>query len=215
MRLGNYLFMLFLIILSLYNCARQILEKPITEKEVLDKIPHWQEEFNKKSGTGEIIISGPEYRYSSYFSFNYNANIGALSGKLLGSFGLTVGTFYFSPESVSVVDREGRKLNEQVLLILGELPMRVLPRYITWDIPLSYNWRVIPLSNGWVLVGSNIEVSVSREFLPTRVLIRGESDSSVEYSSYRRVRGVKHPFRVIVKKGKNMLEIEHYTMRLQ
>ncbi len=215
MRPGITLSMVFLIILSFYNCARQMSKKTLTDEELLDQIPRWPEKFKKKSGTGEIIISGPEYRFSSYFSLNYEVNTNVLSGQLLGSFGMVVGRFYFSPDSVSAVDRHGKEMKEQVLSILGNILCKVLPRYIVWDIPLLSNWRVIPLESGWSLLGSNIEVSISPEFLPSRVLIYGEDDSSIKYSDYKTVEGVKQPFRIIAKRGKNSLEIEHYTMRLK
>ena len=41
------------------------------------------------------------------------------------------------------------------------------------------------------------------------------NNSSIEYTSYKTVSGIKQPFRIIAKKGKNMLEIEYHTMKLQ
>lgn len=192
-----------------------MVKKPLTEQEVLDKIPRWQENYNEKSGTGVLIISSPKYRNSSYFSSKYDVNTKVLSGKLLGSFGITVGSFYFSPDSVSVIDIEGKEIKEQILYILGDLPHDVLSMFIAWDIPLSSKWRVIPLERGWVLIGNNIEVSISPEFLPYYVSIYQNNNSSIEYTSYKTVSGIKQPFRIIAKKGKNMLEIEYHKMKLQ
>jgi len=215
MRLEKILFVSFLIILSFCNCARQTIKKQLTEEEILCSIPRWQESFKGKVGTGEMVISGPEFRYSTYFSFDYEVDEKILFGKLLGSFGIIVGDFYFSPDSISLIDREGKELRGEVLSVLEGLSCATLARFIAWDIPNSSNWKVIPLDNEWILLSSELEISLSRDFLPTRAMIGKDNSLSIEYSNFRTVGGVKQPFRITVRKDENMLQIEHNTLKLQ
>jgi len=215
MRLGINLPIILIILISFYNCARQTVKKQITEKELFENLPKWQESYIEKTGTGILILSGPEYRYSSYFSLSYNINTKILTGKLLGSFGISAGYFYLAPDSVSVVDKEGKELKQHLLYILGDLPTGILSRFIVWDIPFSSSLNVVSIESGWVLIGNNIEISISEEFLPYYVSIYNLSKSFIEYKSYREINGFKHPFRIIAKKGNNTLEIEYHTMRLR
>ncbi len=215
MRLGINLSIILIILISFYNCARQSIKKQITEKELFESLPKWQENYNEKIGTGILILSGPKYRYSTYFSLSYDINTKVLSGKLLGSFGISVGNFYLAPDSISLTDKEGKELKQRLLYILGDLSTGILSRFIVWDIPFPSSLKVISLERGWILIGNNIEISISDEFLPYYVSLYNHSELFIEYKSYRETGGVKQPFRIVAKKGNNTLEVEYHTMRLQ
>ncbi|MCK4422340.1 hypothetical protein KAW18_10115 [candidate division WOR-3 bacterium] len=206
---------IIIIILSFCNCASQVYIKPVSQGEVLNKIPHWQENFSIKSGTGEIIISDPGFRYSSYFSFDYEVATGILSGKLLGSFGMIVGRFYLSPDSISISDREGKELQDKLSFLIEGLSMENISRLISWDVPLASNLNVIPIDGEWVLVSRDYEVFISPGFLPYRALMGKNSRLSIEYDRYRTVNGFKQPFIVTVKKGKSMLRLQYTTIKLK
>ncbi|MEA1913250.1 MAG: hypothetical protein U9N06_05390 [candidate division WOR-3 bacterium] len=208
-------FLIILIIISFSNCARHIIKKPLPEDEVLGGISHWQDGFRKKTGTGEITFSEPDYRFSCFFSFDYSLDRKALFGRLFGSFGISVGSFYFSRDSISIRYRDGKEVKQTGSSGLKGLTDISLQRFFMWDIPLSSDPTVIPLNDGWILSSSNLEVFLSLGFLPIRAILQGNSEIIFEYSKFRTVEGEKQPFRIVGKSEYKRLEIEFRTMELQ
>ncbi|MEJ2354814.1 MAG: hypothetical protein P8Y62_02795 [candidate division WOR-3 bacterium] len=133
----NILSLLCLIIFCFFNCARQAVKKTITNENISENIVLWQNRVSQKSGTGEMTVSEPDKRFSSYFSFQYNVEDKSLSGELLGSFGMSIGTFYFSEDSISIRDKDGKQVKKEVLSLLEENPDVSLSRFLMWDIPIS------------------------------------------------------------------------------
>ena len=112
--MNKVIFPLFvIIILCFFNCARQVVKKPISKDSLLENINTWSDKATQKNGTGEMTVSEPDKRFSSYFSFKYDVQRKILSGELLGSFGMSIGTFYFSEDSISIRDEDGKEVKKR------------------------------------------------------------------------------------------------------
>jgi hypothetical protein len=196
-----------IIILCFFNCARQVVKKPVSKDSILENINTWQNKVTQKSGTGEMTVSEPDKRFSSYFSFKYNVNEKILSGKLLGSFGMSIGTFYFSGDSISIRDENGKEVKKEVLSLLEENPDASLPRYFMWDIPIGNKPKAIPLDNGWLLSDDSTEIFTSQDLRPNRVVLHRDNKIIIEYSDFRLQKGIPCPFKIEAKTEKKSLEI--------
>jgi outer membrane biogenesis lipoprotein LolB len=214
--MNKVIFLLFvIIILFFFNCARQVVKKSISKETLLENTVHWQDKITQKSGTGEMTVSEPDQRFSSYFSFEYIVNKEILSGELLGSFGMTIGTFYFSEDSISIRDKDGKQVKKEVLSLLEENPDASLPRFLMWDIPLSSHSEVIPLENGWLLSSNDSEIFISTDFKPTRVVLHRNNKIIIKYSDFRLQDGISCPFKIEAKTEKKRLEIEFRKIKLE
>ena len=204
-----------IIILFFFNCARQVVKKTISEDTLLENIDHWQGKVTQKSGTGEMTVSEPDKRFSSYFSSNYIVDQQILNGELLGSFGMSIGTFYFSEDSISIRDKDGKQVKKEVLSLFEENPDASLPRFLMWDVPLPSNSEVIPLENGWLLSDNNSEIFISTDFRPTRVVLHRENKIIINYSDFRIQEGIPCPFKIEAKTEQKSLEIEFRKIKLE
>ncbi len=214
--MNKVIFTLFvIIILCFFNCARQVIKKPISKDFLLENINHWQDKVTQKSGTGEMTVSEPDKRFSSYFSFKYDVNKKILSGELLGSFGMSIGTFNFSLDSISIRDKDGKQVKKEVLSLFEENPDASLPRFLMWDIPISTNPEAIPFDNGWILSDNNLEIFIPTDFRPTRVVLNRDNKIIIKYSDFRLQDGITCPFKVEAKTEKKSLEIEFRKMELE
>lgn len=210
------IFPLFVIIILLFlNCARQVVKKPISRETLLENTIHWQDNIKQKSGTGEMTVSEPDKRFSSYFSCRYIVDKKILSGELLGSFGMTIGTFYFSEDSISIRDKDGKQVKKEVLSLLEENPDASLPRFLMWDIPFSSHSEVIPLENGWLLTGNDSEIFISTDYKPTRVVLHSDNKIVIKYSDFRLQDGISCPFKIEAKTKEKSLEIEFRKIKLE
>ena len=169
----------------------------------------------QKSGTGEMTVSEPDKRFSSYFSFNYDVDEEILSGELLGSFGMSIGTFCFSRDSISIRDKDGKQVKKEVLSLFEENPDASLPQFLMWDIPISPNPEVIPLENGWLLSGNDSEIFISTDFKPTRVVLHRDNKIIIDYADFRSQKGILSPFKIEAKAEKKSLEIEFRKIEIQ
>ncbi|MBN1693973.1 hypothetical protein JW879_01050 [candidate division WOR-3 bacterium] len=208
-------FLSVLIIFCFFNCARQVIKKTISKESLLENIIHWQDKVSEKSGTGEMTVSETDKRFSSYFSFEYNVDEKILSGELLGSFGMSIGTFRFSEDSISIRDKDGKQVKKEVLSLFEENPDASLPRFLMWDIPISSNSEVIPLENGWLLSGNDSEIFISTDFKPTRVVLHRDNKIIIDYSEFRLQKGINCPFKIEAKAEQKSLEIEFRKIELQ
>jgi len=204
-----------LIIFCFFNCASQVVKTTVTEEELLENIFRWQSKVSQKSGTGEMTVSEPDKRFSSYFSFRYDVAKKALSGELLGSFGMPIGTFYFSEDSVSIRDKDGKQVKKEVLSLLEENPDVSLSRFLMWDIPISSHSEIIPLKDGWLLSGNDSEIFISSDFKPTQVVLHKSNKISIKYSDFRAQNGVSCPFKTQAKTEEKSLEIEFRKIKLE
>jgi outer membrane biogenesis lipoprotein LolB len=207
--MDKVIFTLFvIIILCFFNCARQVVKKPISKDFLLKNINTWQDQVTEKSGTGEMTVSEPDKRFSSYFSFKYNVNGKILSGELLGSFGMSIGTFYFSRDSISIRDKDGKEVKKEVLSLFEENPDASLPEFLVWDIPISTNPETIPIDNGWLLSDNDLEIFIREDLKPTRVVLHRDNKIIIKYSDFRSQEGISCPFKIEAKTEKKSLEIE-------
>jgi len=214
--MNKIIFSLFVIIIfCFFNCARQVIKKTISKETLLENIVRWQDKVTQKSGTGEMTVSEPDKRFSSYFSFKYNVDEEILSGELLGSFGMSIGTFSFSADSISIRDKDGKQVKKEVLSLFEENPDASLPQFLMWDIPIPSNSEVIPLENGWLLSGNDSEIFVSTDFKPTRVVLHRDNKIIINYSDFRLQKGISCPFKIEAKAEKKSLEIEFRKIELQ
>jgi hypothetical protein len=204
-----------IIIFCFFNCARQVVKKTISKETLLKNIVRWQDEVTQKNGTGEMIVSEPDKRFSSYFSFMYDVNEEILSGELLGSFGMSIGTFYFSEDSISIRDKDGKQVKKEVLSLFEENPDASLPQFLMWNIPVSTNSEVIPLENGWLLSGNDSEIFISTDFKPTRVVLHRDNKIIINYSDFRLQKEIFSPFKIEAKTEKKSLEIEFRKINLE
>ena len=211
----NIFSLLFLIIFCFFNCARQTVKTTITEENLLGNITRWQDRVSQKSGTGEMTVSEPDKRFSSYFSFQYNVEKKSLSGELLGSFGMSIGTFYFSEDSISIRDKDGKQVKKEVLSLLEENPDVSLSRFLMWDIPISTHSKVIPLDEGWLLSDDDSEIFVSTDFKPTQVVLHKRNKINIKYSDFRLQNGIPCPFKTEAKTEGKSLEIEFRKIKLE
>jgi hypothetical protein len=211
----NTFSLLALIIFCFFNCARQVIKKEITKETLLENIVQWQDKVTQKSGTGEMTVSETDKRFSSYFAFEYNVNEKVLTGELLGSFGMSIGTFYFSEDSISIRDKDGKQVKKEVLSLFEENPDASLSRFLMWDIPISPNAEMIPLEGGWLLLGGDIEIFVSPDFKPTRIVLNKKNKIVINYSEFRSVSGIYCPFKVEAKAGEKSLEIEFRKIEIK
>ncbi len=211
----NILSLLFLIIFCFLNCARQTVKKTITNENISENIVLWQNRVSQKSGTGEMTVSEPDKRFSSYFSFQYNVKDKSLSGELLGSFGMAIGTFYFSEDSISIRDKDGKQVKKEVLSLLEENPDVSLSRFLMWDIPIYQHSEIIPLEGGWLLSDTDSEIFVSTDFKPTQVVLHKNNKISIKYSDFRLQNGISCPFKTEAKTEKKSLEIEFRKIQLE
>ena len=213
--MNKVIFKLFvIIILCFFNCARQVVKKPISEGSLLENINTWQDKVTLKKGTGEMTVSEPDKRFSSYFSFKYDVQRKILSGELLGSFGMAIGTFYFSPDSISIKDENDKEVKKEVLSLLEENPNASLPRYLMWDIPISSASEVVPFDNGWLLLDDLSETFIQADLKPTRVVLHRNNKIIIEYSKFRSQEGIPCPFKIEAKTEKKSLEIEFRKINL-
>jgi hypothetical protein len=214
--MNKIIFSLLVIIISFFfNCARQVVKKEITKETLLENIVRWQDKVTRKSGTGEMIVSEPGKRFSSYFSFDYNVNEKILSGELLGSFGMSVGSFYFSDDSISIRDKDGKEVKKEVLSLLEENPDASLPRFLMWDIPVKSNADFIVLEDGWLLEEEDIEIFVSSDFKPARLVLNKRNKIIISYSDFRPEGGIPNPFKIEAKTEGKSLEIEFRKIELE
>jgi outer membrane biogenesis lipoprotein LolB len=211
----NIFSLLFLIIFCFFNCARQAVKTAITKENLSENIVRWQDKVSQKSGTGEMTVSEPDKRFSSYFSFQYNVEEKSLSGELLGSFGMSIGTFYFSEDSISIRDKDGKQVKKEVLSLLEENPDVSLSRFLMWDIPISYYSKVIPLEDGWLLSDTDSEIFVATDFKPTQVVLHKNNKISIKYSDFRIQNGTSCPFKTEAKTEGKSLEIEFRKIQLE
>ena len=211
----NILSLLFLIIFCFFNCARQAVKKTIAKEDISENIVQWQNRISQKSGTGEMTVSEPDKRFSSYFSFQYNVENKSLSGELLGSFGMSIGTFYFSEDSISIRDKDGKQVKKEVLSLLEENPDVSLSRFLMWDIPILDHSKVIPLDDGWLLSDTDSEIFVSTDFKPTQVVLHKNNKISIKYSDFRLQNGISCPFKTEAKTEGKSLEIEFRKIQLE
>jgi len=214
--MNKIIFSMFaIIILCFFNCARQTVKKTITKEDLLANIASWQTQISQKSGTGEMTVSEPDKRFSSYFSFKYDVNEKILRGELLGSFGMLLGSFYFSEDSISIQDKDGKQVKKEVLSLFEENPDASLNRFLMWDIPVLSNSEMIPLDDGWLLSGNGIEVFFSRDIRPTRVVLHRENKIVIDYSDFRTQQGIASPFKIKAKPAGKSLEIEFRKIDLE
>jgi hypothetical protein len=214
--MNKIIFSLFaIIILCFFNCARQTVKKTVTKEDLLANVASWQSKVNHKSGTGEMTVSEPDKRFSSYFSFDYNVNETVLRGKLLGSFGMLIGSFYFSDDSISIRDKDGKQVKKEVLSLFEENPDASLNRFLMWDIPVLSSSEMIPVDGGWLLSGNGIEVFFSRDVRPTRVVLHRENKIVIDYSDFRVQQGVDCPFKIKAKTAEKSLEVEFRKIDLE
>jgi len=214
--MNKVIFPLFvIIILCFFNCARQVVKKPISKDSLSENINTWQDKVNQKSGTGEMTVAEPDKRFSSYFSFKYNVKEKILSGELLGSFGMSIGTFYFSEDSISIRDKDDKEVKREILSLFEENPDASLPQFLMWDIPISTNPETIPFDNGWILSDESSEIFTSQDFRPTRVVLHRDNKIIIEYSDFRSQEGILCPFKIEAKTEKKSLEIEFRKINLE
>jgi len=198
--MNKIIFSLFaIIIFCFFNCARQVVKKTVSKEDLLVNVASWQVKVVQKSGTGEMTVSEPDARFSSYFSFKYNVNEKILTGELLGSFGMLIGSFSFSEDSISIRDKDGKQVKKEVLSLFEENPDASLNRFLMWDIPVLSNCEMIPLENGWLLSGDGIEIFFSRDLRPTQVVLHRENKIIVNYSDFRLREGILCPFKIEAK----------------
>jgi hypothetical protein len=207
--------LLAIIIFCFFNCARQVIRKEITKETLLENIVKWQDKVAQKSGTGEMTVSETDKRFSSYFTFDYVVNNRILTGELLGSFGMSIGTFYFSDDSISIRDKDGKQVKREVLSLFEENPDASLPRFLMWDIPISSNAEMIPLEDGWLLSGDDSEIFVSSDFKPTRLVLNKNRKILINYSDFRSQNGIACPFKIEAKAGEKSLGIEFRKIGLK
>jgi hypothetical protein len=208
-------FLSVLIIFCFFNCARQVIKKTISKETLSENIIRWQDKVSQKSGTGEMTVSETDKRFSSYFSFEYNIDEKILSGELLGSFGMSIGTFRFSEDSISIRDKNGKQVKKEVLSLFEENPDASLPQFLMWDIPISPNPEVIPLENGWLLSEDDSEIFISTDFKPTRVVLHRDNKIVIDYADFRSQKGILSPFKIEAKAEEKSLEIEFRKIELQ
>jgi outer membrane biogenesis lipoprotein LolB len=214
--MNKNIFPLFvLIIFCFFNCARQVVKTTISKENISENIVRWQDKVSQKSGTGEMTVSEPDKRFSSYFSFQYNVKEKSLSGELLGSFGMSIGTFYFSEDSISIRDKDGNQVKKEVLSLLEENPDVSLSRFLMWDIPIYHNSEVIPLEDGWLLSGTDSEIFVSTDFKPTQVVLHKNNKINIKYSDFRLQNEIPCPFKTEAKTEGKSLEIEFRKIKLE
>ncbi len=209
-----------IIIFCFFNCARQVVTKTISKDDLFANIESWQSKVSQKSGTGEMTVSEPDKRFSSYFSFEYNVSEKVLTGELLGSFGMLIGSFYFSEDSVSIKDKDGKQVKKEVLSMFEENPDASLNRFLMWDIPVLYNSEMIPMDDGWLLSGKGVEIFFSRDVKPTRVVLYRENKIIVNYSDFRSQEGILCPFKIEAKvvqskAWEKSLEVEFRKIELE
>jgi hypothetical protein len=204
-----------IIILCFFNCARQTVKKTITKEDLLANIVSWQTQISQKSGTGEMTVSEPDKRFSSYFSFEYEVKEKVLRGELLGSFGMLLGSFYFSEDSISIQDKDGKQVKKEVLSLFEENPDASLNRFLMWDIPVLSNSEMIPLDNGWLLSGDGIEVFFSHDVKPTRVVLYRKNKIVIDYSDFQTQQGIDCPFKIQAKTANKSLEVEFRKIDLE
>jgi len=210
------IFSLFvLIIFCFFNCARQAVKTTIPKENFLENVARWQNQVSKKTGTGEMTVSEPDRRFSSYFSFLYNVEEKSLSGELLGSFGMSIGTFYFSEDSISIRDKDGKQVKKEVLSLLEENPDVSLFRFLMWDIPISHHSEVIPLEDGWLLSDTVSEIFISTDFKPTQAVLHKSNKIKIKYSDFRSQNGIPCPFKTEAKTEGKSLEIEFRTIKIE
>ncbi len=207
--------LLAIIIFCFFNCARQVIKKGITKETLLENIIQWQDKAIQKSGTGEMTVFETDKRFSSYFAFKYNVNEKILTGELLGSFGMSIGTFYFSDDSISIRDKDGKQVKKEVLSLFEENPDASLPRFLMWDVPISPNAEMIPLEGGWLLSGDDLEIFVPPDFKPTRIVLSKKNKIVVNYSDFRSQNGVPCPFKIEARAGEKSLGIEFRKIELK
>jgi hypothetical protein len=208
-------FLSVLIIFCFFNCARQVIKKTISKETLSENIIRWQDKVSQKSGTGEMTVSETDKRFSSYFSFEYNIDEKILSGELLGSFGMSIGTFRFSEDSISIRDKNGKQVKKEVLSLFEENPDASLPQFLMWDITISPNPEVIPLENGWLLSEDDSEIFISTDFKPTRVVLHRDNKIVIDYADFRSQKGILSPFKIEAKAEEKSLEIEFRKIELQ
>ena len=214
--MNKIIFSLFaIIILCFFNCARQTVKKTVTKEDLVTNIASWQNQISQKSGTGEMTVSEPDKRFSSYFSFKYDVDEKILRGELLGSFGMLLGSFYFSEDSISIQDKDGKQVKKEVLSLFEENPDASLNRYLMWDIPVLSNSEMIPLNDGWLLSGNGIEVFFSHDIRPTRVVLNRENKIVLDYSDFQMQQGVDCPFKIKAKTAEKSLEVEFRKIDLE
>jgi hypothetical protein len=211
----NTFSLLALIIFCFFDCARQVIKKEITKEILLENIVPWQDKVIQKSGTGEMTVSEMDKRFSSYFAFEYNVNEKILTGELLGSFGMSIGTFYFSDDSISIRDKDGKQVKKEVLSLFEENPDASLPRFLMWDIPISSDAEMIPLEGGWLLSGDDLEVFVSSDFKPTRLVLNKSRKILINYSDFRSQNDITCPFEIEAKAGEKSLGIEFRKIEIK
>lgn len=204
-----------IIILCFFNCARQVVKKTITKDTILENIVRWQDKVKQKSGTGEMTVSEKDLRFSSYFFSKYTVNQQILSGELLGSFGMSIGTFYFSEDSISIRDKDGKQVKKEVLSLFEENPDASLPRFLMWDVPIPPHPEVIPMENGWLLSSNESEIFITNDFKPTQVVLHRENRIVVKYSDFRLQEGIPCPFKIEAKTQEKSLEVEFRKINLE
>ncbi|MEO0293071.1 MAG: hypothetical protein ABIN61_02475 [candidate division WOR-3 bacterium] len=208
-------FIFFLIIISFLNCARQVVKNQKEGESLLENIYKWQDKVKRKMGTGEMIVSESNNRFSSYFSFEYDVESKTLKGELLGSFGMVIGSFYFSSDSISMKDKENREVKEEIFSLLEENPELSLPRFLMWDIPISSNPEVIPLEKGWILAEGDLEVFVSQDLKPIKVVLNKNGKISINYSDFLTEKGILSPGKVEAKTENKNLLIEFRKIQIE
>lgn len=214
--MNKIIFSLFaIIILCFFNCARQTVKKTITKEDLVANIASWQTQISQKSGTGEMTVSEPDKRFSSYFSFKYDVDEKILRGELLGSFGMLLGSFYFSEDSISIQDKDGKQVKKEVLSLFEENPDASLNRYLMWDVPVLSNSEMIPMDSGWLLSGNGVEVFFSHDIRPTRVVLHRENKIVIDYSDFQMQQGIACPFKIKAKTVGKSLEVEFRKIDLE
>jgi hypothetical protein len=214
--MNKVIFPLFvIIILCFFNCARQVVKKPISKDSLLENIIRWQDKATYKRGTGEMTVSEPDKRFSSYFSFEYNVKEKILSGELLGSFGIAIGTFYFTGDSISIKDENNKEVKEEVFSLLEENPNASLHQYLMWDIPISTGAEKTISGNGWVLSDELSEIFIPQDFRPNKVVLKNNNKIIIKYSNFRSQEGIYSPFKIEAKTEKKSLEIEFRKINLE
>jgi outer membrane biogenesis lipoprotein LolB len=207
--------LLAIIIFCFFNCARQVVRKDITKENLLENIIKWQDNVKQKRGTGEMTVSETDKRFSSYFAFEYDVKERILTGELLGSFGMSIGTFYFTDDSISIRDKDGKQVKKEVLSLFEENPDASLARFLMWDIPLSSNAEMIPLEGGWLLSGDDLEIFVPLDFKPNRIVLNKKNKIVVNYSNFSSQNDIPCPMKFEAKTGEKSLEIEFRKIELK
>lgn len=196
------------------NCARQVSREEVNYNNFKERIPRWQNSFSRKYGNGEIIISTPDFRTSSYFSFEYNTETRTLSGKLLGSFGMVIGEFYSSTDSFYILDKDGKKIDDESSLPLDARTLVNLRNLLVWDFDLPPLANVIKINGDYLISGSKYEYMIRKDYLPFKITGKNREITAL-YKKFRNVNGFMQPFVVDAKKKNKRAQIEYKEINLE